>query len=457
MIRLRQLWSELRVSLWFVPSLIVLAAIVLAVLAVEVDTYVSDELLRSYPRLFGAGAEGSRAMLSTIAGSMMTVAGVTFSITIAALAQASAQYTPRILRNFMGNRTNQVVLGVFVGIFAYCLVVLRTIRGSDGLVFVPSIAVLLGVLLALLGVAFLVFFIHHVATSIQASTIAGAVSREAIRTIEHLFPESLGEHPGEDRDEPAPEIPDARWRPVPARRTGYIQRVDEAGLLRFARGRRAVVRMEKGIGEFVIEGAPLVSIAGGEGTGERTGEDAARAREDAARAMAELYVIGGHRTADQDPSFGVQQIVDVALKALSPGSNDTTTAVTCVDYLSAILARAAGRRAVSPHRLDRGELRVIARGVTFEALLDVAFDPIRRDAGGNTTVLARLLSAVEAVAGRASRERDRRALARHAALIAEVAQRTIAASHDRALVAEQATGLLRRLGPLAGDSPAGKG
>ncbi|WP_438024875.1 DUF2254 domain-containing protein [Sorangium sp. So ce233] len=450
MIRLRQLWSELRVSLWFVPSLIVLAAIGLAVLAVEADTRVSDELLRSYPRLFGAGAEGSRAMLSTIAGSMMTVAGVTFSITIAALAQASAQYTPRILRNFMGDRTNQVVLGVFVGIFAYCLVVLRTIRGSNGLVFVPSIAVLLGVLLALLGVAFLVFFIHHVASSIQASNIAGAVSREAIRTIEHLFPEALGEHPGEDRDEPAPEIPAARWRPVPARHTGYIQRVDEAGLLRFACARRAVVRMEKAIGEFIIQGTPLVSVAGGEGAGGRSDEDTARA-------MDELYVIGGHRTADQDPSFGVQQIVDVALKALSPGINDTTTAVTCVDYLSAILARAAGRRPVSPHRFDGGELRVIAQVVTFEVLLDVAFGAIRRNAAGNTTVLARMLSAVEAVAGCASRERDRRALARHAALIAEVAQRTIAASHERALVGEQVTGLLRRLGSGAGDSPAGSG
>ena len=131
------MWNGLRASLWFLPGLIVVCSVALAFALVEADGRVSRELLAEYPRLFGAGAEGSRGMLGAVAGSMITVAGVTFSITVVALSLASSQYTPRILRNFMSDRANQAVLGVFVGVFAYCLVVMRTVRGGDEGTFVP--------------------------------------------------------------------------------------------------------------------------------------------------------------------------------------------------------------------------------------------------------------------------------------------------------------------------------
>jgi uncharacterized membrane protein len=153
----RQLWASLRGSLWFIPGTIVAAAIVLAIGLIELSARVDAATYQRMPRLFGAGADGARGMLSTIAGSVITVAGVTFSLTIAALVQASSQYTPRVLRTFMGDRPSQVVLGTFVGIFAYCLVVLRTIRGGDEGAFVPPFAVLGGFLLALVGVGVLVF------------------------------------------------------------------------------------------------------------------------------------------------------------------------------------------------------------------------------------------------------------------------------------------------------------
>lgn len=149
--RLRALWEQLLDSLWFVPGAIVLAAIVLAVGMVELSTRVDNGALSKFPRIFGASADSSRAMLSAIASSVITVAGVTFSITMVAVTQASSQYTPRILRNFMRDRSNQVVLGVFVGIFAYCLVVLRTIRSSEEVRFVPALAVIGGIVLALVG------------------------------------------------------------------------------------------------------------------------------------------------------------------------------------------------------------------------------------------------------------------------------------------------------------------
>ena len=186
--KLKQLWSNLRSSFWFMPSLIVVVSIVFAVVLIEADSAGSDRWLARWPRLFGAGAEGARGMMSTIAGSMMTVVGVTFSMILVVLALASSQYTSRILRNFMRSRVTQVVLGIFAGIFTYCLIVLRTIRGGDEGAFVPSLAVFFGFVLALGGVGALMFFIHHIASSIQASSIIASVAQETIAAIDRLFP-----------------------------------------------------------------------------------------------------------------------------------------------------------------------------------------------------------------------------------------------------------------------------
>ena len=158
--KLKQLWSNLRSSFWFVPSLLVVASIAFAAALIETDSIGGDRWLAQWPRLFGTGAEGARQMLSTLAGSMMSVMGITFSMTLVALALASSQYTSRILRNFMRSRVTQVVLGTFAGIFTYCLIVLRTIRGSNEGVFVPNLAVFFGVVLALIGIGVLnLFFI----------------------------------------------------------------------------------------------------------------------------------------------------------------------------------------------------------------------------------------------------------------------------------------------------------
>ncbi|HET9529933.1 MAG TPA: DUF2254 family protein, partial [Blastocatellia bacterium] len=155
------------------PSLMLLGAVLLALIFIEIDSALSQSSLARYPRLFGVNAEGARSILSSVASSMITVAGVIFSITIVALSLASSQYTSRVLRNFMKNRGNQIALGVFVSIFVYCLVVLRTIRGGEES-FVPSLSVLFAIVLGLVGIGFLIYFIHHVATMIQASEMISA-------------------------------------------------------------------------------------------------------------------------------------------------------------------------------------------------------------------------------------------------------------------------------------------
>jgi uncharacterized membrane protein len=164
--QLKRFWSNLRGSFWFLPSLVVAGSVALAAALIDAHSAGSAQWLARWPRLFGASAAGARGMLSTIAGSMMTVVGVTFSMTLVALALASSQYTSRILRNFMRDRVTQVVLGIFSGIFAYCLIVLRTIRGGDEGGFVPGLAVSFAVVLAMGGVGVLIFFIHHIAASI---------------------------------------------------------------------------------------------------------------------------------------------------------------------------------------------------------------------------------------------------------------------------------------------------
>ena len=176
--KLQHWWEERRSSFWFVPAVIVVGAVGLAAGLITLDVTVELHVAKRWPLIFGSGASGARGLPSSVAGSMITVAGVVFSITMVALALTSSQYTSRVLRNFMRDRMNQVVLGVFVGIFAYCLVVLRTIRGGDEGAFVPSLAVLGGLVLAFVGIGYLIFFIHHISMSIQASRIIAAAAEE---------------------------------------------------------------------------------------------------------------------------------------------------------------------------------------------------------------------------------------------------------------------------------------
>ena len=357
--RVKSALVAIRSSLWFVPSIMVVTSIGLALVLVEVDQRYRFDLPDTLPLLFGAGAEGSRGMLSTIAGSMITIAGLTFSLTIAALATASTQYTSRVLRNFMRDRHNQLVLGCFVGIFTYCLVVLRTVRGEAEGLFVPSLAVFAALLLALLGIGVLVFFTHHIASSIQASTVIGAITDESLAVIERVFPSEGGVDPAsEDWD--------------------------------------AVVRLDVEPGAFAAVDSPLLSIANA-----RLLDDGMRAK------LCACVSVERFRTVDQELGFGIRQLVDISLKALSPGVNDTTTAAMCVEHLGAVLAQLAPRVIPTSHRARDGRVRVITRGPSFAKLTNTAFDEIRRNAARNATIIERMMQAIGLTARRAARCRRR--------------------------------------------------
>jgi uncharacterized membrane protein len=436
MLKLRQILSNLRASFWFLPSLIVLVSIILAIALIEADTAGSDRWLAQWPRLFGAGAEGSRQMLSTLAGSMMTVLGVTFSMTLVALTLASSQYTSRILRIFMRSRTTQTALGVFAGTFTYCLIVLRTIRSGSVDEFIPGLAVFFAFVLALGSVGVLIFFIHHIASSIQASAIIASVARETYSAIDRLFPGEKEPGAGEDENEEQflRLLNEKAWCTVPAEESGYIQNVDSDALLRLARDKNTILRMERGIGDFVVQKTALASLALEEAPDKET-----------IAAINAAYSISIHRTVDQDPAFGVRQIEDIALKALSPGVNDTSTAVMCVDHLTAILAHLAGRQRPPSRLCKDGELRVITIVPTFESLLADSFDQIRRSAAGNVVIMACILSALDNIASLTDSQRHREALCEQMQWIAELAERTIESAHDRAHIKMRLTPLRETL------------
>lgn len=416
---------ELRSSLWFLPALIVFGSCALAIVVIELDWRLSLKLLQDFPRLFGAGAEGSRGMLSSIASSMITVASVTFSITIVALSQASSQYSSRILRNFMRDRGNQAVLGVFLGVFSYCLLVLRVIRGGDEGQFVPSLSVFVALILVLVAISFLIFFIHHVASLLQASNVIAAAAHETIQTIDRLFPKSFRDN--ESKEEPGPEsdnrLEQERQIVIPAPKTGYIQTHDNETFFRLACSSQSVFRMHAAIGEFVAFDDPLVSVYSSLPLNEKLVKD-----------IQATYSISSARTIEQDAGFGIRQIVDIALKALSPGVNDTTTAITCIDYLTAINRRLANRRIAHALVFEDSRLRVIAKGPDFEEFLAESFDQIRANAGGKAAVILHLLRSLKTIHAATDDTYRRLLISRHISLLEDLTSSTIDSAYDAARI-----------------------
>jgi uncharacterized membrane protein len=362
-------------------------------------------------------------MLATLAGSMITVMGITFSMTLLALVLASGQYTSRILRNFMRNSITQATLGVFASIFAYCLIVLRTIRGGGVDEFVPSLAVFFALVMSLFGVGILIYFIHHIASSIQASSIIASVAKETNAAIDLLLPIKPNKELDEDDDrhQILESLDKRTWYPVPAARSGYVLSVNNNTLMYLAINNSTIVRMEHGIGAFVVQDTALVSLALTYPPDQKM-----------INALNAAYTIGRHRTVDQDPAFGIRQIVDMAMKALSPGVNDTSTAVMCVDYLTSIMVRLAGRQFPPLYHYDGETLRMVAIVPSFESLLSVSFDQIRSSAENNVAILVRILGALDTIGSMTIRLSHLRAIDKQLQCIAELTDRCIESSHDRA-------------------------
>lgn len=419
--RLLSVWESLRYSYWFVPSLMTMAAAALAFAMAWVDRTLEDRWITEAQWLYSGSAEGARSLLSTLASSMMTVAGVVFSITIVALSLTSTQFGPRLLRNFMRDPGNQITLGAFLATFVYCLLVVRTIRAD----YVPHASVTAAVVLALASLGVLIYFIHHAASSIQAPNVIANVAEDLDLAIERLFPEPMGAEA--DPNEPAgsmraPADLETNGRSVYAAGTGYVQAIDVKELIASAEQRDVVVRVVCRPGHFVVRDQPLAEVWPG-----------TRCDRELTEAVRGTFVMGLQRSLAQDVEFAIDQLVEVAVRALSPGINDPFTAIQCVERLGAALVRLAGRRMPSPFRLDEhGRLRVIAYPVTFEALVDAAFNQVRQHGRASVAVSMTMLEMIALVAKFVHRTSDREALASQARMIERQSRDAVPEARDRA-------------------------
>jgi len=399
-------------------------AVALALSAVELDRAVAEDWLQRLGWSYSGGAEGASLLLGTVAGSMIAIAGTVFSMTLVALSLASSQLGPRLLRNFMRDTANQVVLGTFVATFVYCLLVLRTIRRADEVAFVPHLSVSIGVLLALVSIAVLIYFIHHVSVSIQADEVVARVGRELEDGIDRLFPSHLG-GPGSEAATASGEaaLPAAfagEARPVGAAEDGYLKRVDADALMALASEQDLLLRLERRPGHYLVKGRAIVMVWPG-----------SRVTESLVGKMNAAFLLGNQRTAAQDVEFSFGQLVEIAVRALSPGLNDPFTAIACVDRLGSALCRLARHDMPSPARFDAlGRLRLVAPGPTFAGIVDTAFNQIRQCARSNPAVAIRMLDAIALIAGQLRRAQDAACLQRHADMIIRGAREAVPEADD---------------------------
>jgi len=429
--------ETLRETYWFLPTVMTILAICLSFLTVWLDGMVRARFLETILFYVG-GAEGARILLSTVAGSMITIAGVTFSVTMVALSLASSQLGPRLLNNFLRDTGNQVVLGTFVSTFIYCMLVLRTVRSIDSQHFVPHISVTVGIGLALASVGVLIYFFHHVSSSIHAEKVVASVGRALRVSIEKLLSEAEGSSFLEIRlrnEKDVPEELEKKTRPVPDSRSGYLQAVDYESLLRIAEENDLLLSISYRPGDFIPPDKGIVSVWPDKPMDEKIAEQFGKA-----------FVIGAHLQWSQSVEYAVNQLVAIAVRALSPGINDPFLAMACVDQLGAALIHLAEKGIPSGYRYGKdGKLRLITHSITFQTVMDASFHQIRQYAASSVAVTIRLLETIAAVAGFARTSEVQQTILRHAEIVKRGSEHTISEEWDRQDVQHRYESVLKAL------------
>lgn len=396
-------WDRLRATYWLLPTLLAIGAIALSALTLHIDTGIKPRWARESAWIWAGGAEGARSMLATIASSTITVAGVVFSITIVTLTLASSQFGPRLLRNFMNDSGTQLVLGVFVATFLYCLLVLRAVRGTDQLTVVPYLSVTCGVAFAVASVGFLIFFIHHISSSIIAENVIGRVADDLQENIDRLYPRRLERDPGPTRSDALSELESNDAFVILARHSGFIQAIALDRLMQVAAEHDVTLRVLRRPGEFVAEGSRLAEVT-----------PSSRADDALATKVDQQVFFGRDRTPTQDIEFSIDQLVEVAVRALSPGVNDPFTALSCVEWLGVALIRLAGREFPSGELRDEaGRVRVISGVSNFAGIVSAAFNQVRQYGSSSVAVSVRVMDVLGRTAPHLIRAEDRRVISEH--------------------------------------------
>ena len=411
----------LRTSLWFVPAIEVVAAIVLfaATLTADRAAYRGDFTLPGW--VISGSADAARQILTTIAAAIITVVGVVFSIILVTLTLASTQFGPRMLRNFIRDRGTQLTLGTFVGTFVYSVLVLASIGvGSHG-DFVPHIGVTVTFGLMVADLAVLIYFIHHTAVSIQLPQVIASIAADLAEAIREQGSGNPDPHP--KAGPTAVELlsrAEADGAVLFAPASGYVQFIQHRALVRLAAEADAVISLEHRPGHFIVRGHRFATVW--------PPEAAPLVRQ----ALGRAHVVGPYRTLSQDVSFGIDQLVEIAIRALSPAVNDPFTAMTCIDWLGENLCKiVTSWHPARVYRDSRGFIRVIAAEPSYERLVQRSFEKIRQSSLGMPAVMIRMLEALARIMAETTSEGQRRVLLEQAAMINRACERSVPEASDR--------------------------
>ncbi|MCO8277666.1 DUF2254 domain-containing protein [Actinoplanes sp. TRM 88003] len=415
---IRQGWNVAaevwRTQLWPVPTLCVVLAVGLGVVLPRVDARIDDDLpdaLTAY--LFSGGPEAARTVLSAAAGSLITVTSLTFSLTVVTLQLASSQYSPRLLRTFTRDPVVHLCLGLLLATFTYALTVLRTVRASlsEQTAFVPQISVTVAFALTLASVLILVGFLAHLSRQLRVEWMLRQVHAETNGTIRRVLP-------GNDGDPAAPAAP-PNAALLCATSSGFLTSIDEPGVLAAAARTGTVVVIDRRPGDSLVAGTPIASAWRDDG--QNVSEEQ---RITLTTCLGTAVRTGFERTATQDVAFGVRQLVDVVVKALSPGVNDPTTAVHGLGHVAAVMCE-LGVKDLGPRLLrdDEGQVRVVLSRPDFDELLELAVAQPCRYGAAEPAVLSRLLAMLREIAWTTTDPARRAAVGRQLDRLAGVATR----------------------------------
>jgi uncharacterized membrane protein len=415
----------LRTNLWLVPVLEVIAAAALfaGTLAADRAAYNGDFALPSW--VISGSADGARQILTAIAAAIITVVGVVFSIILVTLTLASTQFGPRMLRTFIRDRGIQVTLGTFVATFVYAVLALVAIGPGRRGDFVPHLTITVTLALTAADLGVLIYFIHHTATSIQLPQVIASIARDLSEAIrEQGGPSPAGPDDGREDAATAASLA-ARiagtGTAVRAPASGYLQLIRYEVLVALAADYDAVIALHYRPGHFLVRGHPFAAVF------------PPQAADRVAAALGRAHITGPNRTLTQDVSFGIDQLVEIAIRALSPAVNDTFTALTCIDWLAdALCTITAGWHPVRVHRDGAGYIRVITAEPGHDRLVQRAFEKIRQAASGMPAVMIRMLDAIAKILAEASGPGQRQVLLDQAAMIMRAAERTVPEEADLA-------------------------
>jgi uncharacterized membrane protein len=405
----RHTWDQMSVNFLFIPGIMAVCAALLALLMYWLDGQIPNEMLNTYSFVVSSTVDESRGYLLNMGTVILTTAGVVFTLLTLPLSTVAAQYGSRLLRIFLGDRTTQFVLGIFVATFTYSVIGAIIIPSAEINPEAPNITVTVGLYLLIASFASLILLIQHISTMLQAPNIAAAAGVELHEVVSEENRTEVGG--GGYIRQTETDLPDSIMERDPhlvvMNKTGYIKYIDLKSILPLAEKNDIVIRIVNKPGNFVRSGMVIARVWPADRMDAELDQD-----------IRNTFHLGRQRTPSQDAEYAVNQLTEMAVRAMSPAINDPFTAMTCLDYIGNGLSLFVRQGPITPNIYDRsGQLRLVFDPVTFDELLNAAFDMLRHASSDNASVLLHMLKTIEVISQDTKSPDARQSLLRHVTLI----------------------------------------